>query len=125
MWAPHIMPHAATNDLPLAVGALLAGCIAYPPAEEVAACAASRLGTERGTFTVTDLTSSSLLSARQSAITYRKNGSPDRATVIFNRRSGPTAVQQEVSYGNHAEIKRAVEAIRVCANGWSGRDHAP
>ena len=78
--------------------ALLAGCDNYPPAEDVAACAAA-----------------SLFSATEYTITYQKAGSPDRALVIHYRRKGPVTTQVDISYGNHAEIAGAVEAIKYCA----------
>jgi hypothetical protein len=98
-----------------AVGAaLLAGCERYPPAEDVAACAAARFGTEHGSFNVTQ-GPGSLFSATEYTITYQKAGNPDRALVIYYRRNGPVTTQVEISYGNHAEIAGAVEAIKLCA----------
>jgi hypothetical protein len=98
-----------------AVGvALLAGCESYPPAEDVAACAKARFGTEHGSFNVTQ-GSGSLFSATEYTITYQKAGSQDRAVVIYYRRKGPVTTQVDISYGNHAEIAGAVEAIKYCA----------
>jgi hypothetical protein len=98
-----------------AVGiALLAGCESYPPAEDVAACAKARFGTEHGSFNVTQRPGS-LFSATEYTITYQKAGSPDRAIVIYYQRKGPVTTQVEISYGNHAEIAGAVEAIKYCA----------
>jgi hypothetical protein len=98
-----------------AVGvALLAGCESYPPAEDVAACAKARFGTEHGSFNVTQR-SGSLFSATEYTITYQKAGSQDRAVVIYYRRKGPVTTQVDISYGNHAEIAGAVEAIKYCA----------
>jgi hypothetical protein len=93
---------------------LLAGCDTYPPAEEVAACAAARLGTGRGTFSVRKLSESSFLGTEY-AIVYAMRESPDRASVIYTRSRGPTTTDQVISFGNHAEIQSAVEAIRDCA----------
>jgi len=71
-----------------AVGiALLAGCENYPPAEDVAACAEARFGTERGSFSVTQRPGS-LFSATEYTITYQKAGSPDRAVVVYYQRKG-------------------------------------
>jgi hypothetical protein len=94
--------------------ALLAGCDSYPPAEDEAACAAARFGTEHGSFNVTQGLGS-LFSATEYTITYQKAGSPDRALVIHYRRKGPVTTQVDISYGNHAEIAGAVEAIKYCA----------
>ena len=93
---------------------VLAGCESYPPAEEVAACASARFGTEHGSFSVTQQPGS-LFSATEYRIIYQKDGSPDRAVVVYYRRNGPVTTQQEISYGNHAEIAGAVEAIKYCA----------
>ena len=94
---------------------VLAGCDAsYPPAEEVAACASARFGTDHGSFSVTQQPGS-LFSATEYSIIYRKAGSSDRAVVIYYRGNGPVTTQQEISYGNHAEIAGAVEAIKYCA----------
>jgi hypothetical protein len=94
--------------------ALLAGCESYPPAEDVAACAATRFGTEHGSFSVTQR-SGSMFSATEYAIAYQKAGSPDRAVVIYYQGKGPVTTQVEISYGNHAEIAGAVDAIKYCA----------
>jgi hypothetical protein len=94
--------------------AALAGCEAYPPAEEVAACATARFGSEHGSFSVTQRPGS-LFSATEYNIIYQKDGSPDRALVVYYRGNGPVTTQQEISYGNHAEIAGAVEAIKYCA----------
>ena len=94
--------------------ALLAGCESYPPAEDVAACAAARFGTEHGSFKVTQAPSS-MLFPTEHTITYQKAGSPDRAVVVYYQRKGPVTTQVEISYGNHAEIAGAVEAIKYCA----------
>ena len=40
---------------------------------------------------------------------------PDRAVVIYFQRRGPVTTQVEISYGNHAEIAGAVDAIKFCA----------
>jgi hypothetical protein len=94
--------------------AVLAGCESYPPAEDVAVCAKARFGTEHGSFNVTQ-GPGSLFSATEYTITYQKAGSPDRAIVVYYRRNGPVTTQAEISYGNHAEIAGAVEAIKLCA----------
>jgi hypothetical protein len=98
----------------LVASVLLAGCETYPPAEAVAACAAARFGTENGTFRVHKLSGSSLFSTEY-AIIYARRQPPDRASVIYNRARGPVTTDQVISFGNHAEIKGAVEAIRDCA----------
>jgi len=101
--------------LPVLVATLvLGGCETYPPAEEVAACAAARFGTEHGTFSVRKLSGSSFLGAEY-AIIYAKREAPDRASVIYNRTRGPVTTDQVITFGNHAEIKGAVEAISDCA----------
>ena len=64
--------------------AVLAGCESYPPAEEVAACATARFGTEHGSFSVTQRPGS-LLSGTEYNIIYQKDGSPDFATLGFER----------------------------------------
>ncbi len=98
-----------------AVGvALLTGCERYPPAEEVAACAKGRFGTEHGSFNVTQRPGS-LFSATEYTITYQKADSPDRAVVVYYQGKGPVTTQVEISYGNHAEIAGAVDAIKYCA----------
>jgi hypothetical protein len=94
--------------------AALAGCASYPPVEEVAACATARFGTEHGSFNVTQRPGS-VFSASEYSIIYQKDGSPDRALVVYYRRNGPVTTQQEISYGNHAEIAGAVEAMKYCA----------
>jgi hypothetical protein len=94
--------------------AALIGCEKYPPAESVGACAAARFGEKTGSFSV-ERRSSSALFGEESAIIYQKSGSPDRAIVIYNRSNGPVTTFQDISYGNHAEIKGAVEAIEYCA----------
>ena len=94
--------------------AVLAGCENYPPAEEVAACATARFGTEHGSFSVTQRPGS-LFSATEYSIIYEKGGSPDRALVVYYRGNGPVTTQQEISYGNHAQISGAVDAIKYCA----------
>ena len=96
------------------VTVVLAGCETYPPAEDVAACAAGRFGTERGTFSVHKLPGSSFFGTDY-AIIYAKREAPDRASVIYNRARGPTTTDQTISFGNHAEIQGAVQAIRDCA----------
>jgi hypothetical protein len=83
----------------------------------VAACAAARFGI--GSFTITQR-SRSILYGVEYSITYQKLGSTDRGIVIYNRLQGPVTSYQEISYGNHAEIKGAVEAIEYCAS--SARD---
>ena len=93
--------------------ALLAGCERYPPAEDVASCAA-RFGTQHGSFSVVERPDS-MSSAREYTITYQKAGSPDFAVVVYHRRRGPVTTQVEISYGNHAEIAGAVDAIKYCA----------
>jgi hypothetical protein len=101
--------------LPLLAVLALAGCARYPTAEKVAACAANRLAAKNGTFTVAQR-SRSILYGDESTITYQKSGSSDRGTVIYNRVLGPISSHQEISYGNHAEIQGAVEAIEYCAS---------
>jgi hypothetical protein len=93
---------------------LLAGCDHYPPAEDVASCAAARFGTQHGAFNIAERTGS-MFSAREYTITYRKAGSPDFGVVVYYRRRGPVTTQVEISYGNHAEIAGAVDAIKYCA----------
>jgi hypothetical protein len=56
-----------------------------------------------------------MFSARKSMITYQKAGSPDRAIVVYYPSRGPVTTQVEISYGNHAEIGGAVDAIKYCA----------
>jgi hypothetical protein len=92
-----------------------AGCEKYPTAESVATCAAARFGVKRGDFTVAKR-SRSMLYGTEYAITYRKFASTDRGMVIYNRVHGAVTSYQEISYGNHAEIKGAVEAIEYCAS---------
>jgi hypothetical protein len=94
--------------------AVLAGCDSYPPAEEVAACAAARFGTGHGSFSVTQQPGS-LFSAPEFRIAYQKAEAPDRAVVVYYQRKGPVTTQVEISYGNHAEIAGAVDAIKYCA----------
>ena len=94
--------------------AVLVGCESYPTAGEVAACAAARLGTEHGSFSVTQRPGSNFF-ATEYTITYQKEGSPDRAVVVYYQRKGPVTTQVEISYGNHAEIAGAVDAIKFCA----------
>jgi dihydroxy-acid dehydratase len=48
-----------------------AGCESYPPAEEVAACATARFGTEHGSFSATQRPGS-LFSATEYSIVYQK-----------------------------------------------------
>jgi hypothetical protein len=91
------------------------GCTKYPTAEKVAACAAARIGVKNGKFIVAQR-SRSMLYGAEYAITYQKSGSTDRGIVIYNRVRGPITSYQEISYGNHAEIKGAVEAIEYCAS---------
>jgi hypothetical protein len=93
----------------------LAGCARYPTAEKVAACAAARFGIKNGTFTIAQR-SRSMLYGAEYAITYQKSGSTDHGIVVYNRVHGPITSYQEISYGNHAEIKGAVEAIEYCAS---------
>jgi hypothetical protein len=101
--------------LAAAVGlALLAGCDSYPAAEDVATCAVARFGTEHGSFNLTHQTGS-VFSATAYTITYQKAGSPDRAVIVYYQRKGPVTTQVEISYGNHAEIAGAVDAIKYCA----------
>ncbi len=76
--------------------------------------ATARLATRQGAFTV-QKGSNSLLFATEDSIIYRKDGSPDRAVVIYSTRSGPITTQVQISYGNHAEIAGAVDAITFCA----------
>jgi len=98
------------------LGALtLVGCAKYSTPEKVAACAAARFGMKNGTFTVARR-SRSMLYGNEYAITYQKSGSADRGVVFYNRVHGPVSSYQEISYGNHAEIKGAVEAIEYCAS---------
>lgn len=94
--------------------AAIAGCGNYPSAEEVAACAAARFGTEHGSFTVTQRPGS-MISATEYTIVYQKADSPDRAVMVYYQRKGPVTTQVEISYGNHAEIAGAVDAIKYCA----------
>jgi len=101
--------------LPLLAALALSGCAKYPTAEEVAACAAARFGVKDGTFTVAQ-SSRSMLYGAEYSITYQKFRSSDRGIVIYNRVHGPVTSYQEISYGNHAEIKGAVEAIEYCAS---------
>jgi len=101
--------------LPLLAVLALAGCARYPTAEKVADCAANRFGAKKGTFTIAQR-SRSILYGAEYAITYQKSGSTDRGIVIYNRVQGPISSHQEISYGNHAEIKGAVEAIEYCAS---------
>ena len=91
-----------------------AGCEGYPPAEQVTACAAARFGVKTGSFSV-EQRSLSALSGAQHAITYQKYESTDRAVVIYNRTHGPITTFQEISYGNHAKIIGAVDAIKYCS----------
>ena len=95
-------------------GVALAGCETYPPAEEVVACAAARFESKQGTFSVLKA-SSSRFSSAEYTILYQKNGSPDRAAMIYRQGHGLVTTQVEISYGNHAEIASAVDAIRSCA----------
>jgi hypothetical protein len=88
--------HDAAKPLTLAGLTTLAGCDAYPPAAEVARCAAARFGTAHGTFT------SGTQNGSQVVITYQKRDSPDRAIVIYDRRHGPVSTHREISFGNHA-----------------------
>ena len=99
--------------LPLLAGLALAGCARYPTAEKVADCAANRFGAKKGTFTIAQR-SRSILYGAEYAVTYQKSESTDRGIVIYNRVQGPISSHQEISYGNHAEIKGAVEAIEYC-----------
>jgi len=99
------MAHGAT---------VLTGCERYPPAEDVASCAAHRFGTQHGAFNVTEQPRL-MFSVRKYMITYQKAGSPDRATVVCYPGTGPVTTQVEISYGNHAEIAGAVDAIKYCA----------
>ena len=101
--------------LPLLACLAFAGCEKYPTVESVATCAAARFGVKRGDFTVAKR-SRSMLYGTEYAITYRKFESPDRGIVIYNRVHGPVTSYQDISYGNHAEIKGAVEAIEYCAS---------
>jgi hypothetical protein len=94
--------------------AAFAGCESYPPAEQVTACAAARFGAKTGGFSV-ERGSASAFSGAEHAITYQKYGSTDYAIVIYNRTNGPVTTYQDISYGNHAEITGAVDAIRYCA----------
>lgn len=101
--------------LGMAIGvALLAGCERYPPADVVASCAALRFGTQHGSFSVMER-AGSVLSSTEYVITYQKAGSPDRAIVVYNPRRGPVTTQVEISYGNHAEIAGAADAIKYCS----------
>jgi hypothetical protein len=93
---------------------VLVGCESYPTAGEVATCAAARLGTEHGSFSVTQRPGSNFF-ATEYAITYQKEGNLDRAVVVYDQRKGPVTTQVEISYGNHAEIAGAVDAIKYCA----------
>jgi len=92
----------------------VAGCTSYPPADQVAACAAVRFGSKTGRFSVVQR-SWSLVSGTEHAITYQMHNSSDRAVVTYNRTNGPVAAYQDISYGNHAEITGAIEAIEFCA----------
>ena len=57
----------------------------------------------------------SMFSTTEYTITYQKAGGPDRAVVVYYQRKGPVTTQVEFSYGNHAEIAGAVDAIKYCA----------
>lgn len=94
----------------LAAAAALSGCETYPPASEVAACAASRFGTDLGDFSATQRSPS------EEVIVYAKRGSPDVAIVVYTRSQGPVSTHQEISFGNHAEIMGAIEAIQFCSH---------
>jgi hypothetical protein len=101
--------------LPVLAVLALAGCARYPTAEKVADCAANRFGTKNGAFTIARR-SRSILYGAEYAIAYQKSGSTDRGVVIYNRVQGAISSHQEISYGNHAEIKGAVEAIENCVS---------
>jgi len=98
----------------LAACTALAGCEKYPPAEQVAACAGARLGAKTGSVSV-ERRPESALTGDEFAIAYKKHGSPDRVIVIYNRTNGPVTTYQDISYGNHAEIKGAADAVRICS----------
>jgi hypothetical protein len=73
---------------------------------------APREGLERvGTFTVEERRSS-WFAARIRKIS--KQGSGDRAVVIYNRRNGPVTVQSEITSAI-MQISGAVRAIELCA----------
>jgi hypothetical protein len=101
--------------LPLFAALAFTGCARYPTPEKVAACAAARFGVKNGHFTVMQR-SRSMLYGPEYSIMYEKFGSTDRGIVIYNQVHGPITSYQEISYGNHAEIKGAVEAIEYCAS---------
>lgn len=103
LWSPQ-----TSTILLLLAATQLVGCGAYPSADAVAQCAASRFGVEKGTFTTGKRGS-------QDTITYQKTSSPDHATVAYDRSHGPVDTYWDISFGNHAEIEGAVEAIRYCA----------
>lgn len=109
------MKNSVSPVLLLVAALTLAGCARYPTADEVATCAGARFGVKYGTFTTT-LRSRSMLYGAEYAITYRKSGSTDHGIVIYDRVRGPVTTYQEISYGNHAEIKGAIEAIEFCAS---------
>ena len=102
----------------IVAGMALGSCEKYPAAEDVASCAAARFGTRTGSFSVVEQPGS-MLFGRQFSITYQKHESPDRAIITYDRRHGPVSTFQDISYGNHAEIKGAVDAIEYCAQATS------
>jgi hypothetical protein len=98
--------------VPLAALAL-AACERYPPADDVAACAAKRLGTQKGVFSVATR-SVSMLSSPEYAITYESKDTADRAVLIYSRTSGPISAEQQITYGNRKEITDVIDALRFC-----------
>jgi hypothetical protein len=98
----------------LLLAVVVAGCEAFPSAEDVVTCAAGRVGAVRGKFSV-ETTAASWFAAAQSTIVYQLTDSPDRAVVIYSRRRGPITTQVSISYGNHADITAAVAAVNYCA----------
>jgi hypothetical protein len=94
--------------------ALLAGCESYPPAHEVATCAAARIGTEHGSFKVTERPGS-MFSTTEYTITYQKAGGPDRAVVVYYQRKGPVTTQVEISTAIMRRSPARVDAIKYCA----------
>lgn len=93
---------------------ILTACEAYPPADAVVACAGARVEGKQGVFSV-EKGPSSMFFGTEHSITYQKDGSPDRAVVLYTDRQGPVTTRMEISYGNYAEITTAVDAIKVCA----------
>jgi hypothetical protein len=106
------MHRVAITGVTLGDGSLLAATHIRP--RRISLTARGRFGTGQGTFTVEERRSS-WFAATEYSIAYQKQGSGDRAVVIYNRRNGPVTVQSEITFGNHAEIAGAVRAIELCA----------